>query len=97
MSGRAFARAIPKWRAVGYEVNLYFLRLPNPEGSIKRVASRVREGGHHIPEDVIRRRFDKGLENLHCVYKNLVDHWSIYDNSQRHPMLLASGKNQKQV
>ena len=64
LSGRAYARTIPKWRSKGYLVTLFFLSLPNPEGSIHRVAARVAQGGHHIPEDVIRRRFDHRNEKL---------------------------------
>ena len=91
LSGRAYARAIPAWRAAGYEVVLYFLTIADPEQSIARVAARVQQGGHHIPENVIRRRFDKGLENFYTLYRDLVDHWFLYDNSDQPPHLLASG------
>ena len=60
LSGRGYARMIPKWREQGHWVKLYFLRLPDPEASIVRVRQRVLEGGHNIPEDVIRRRFHSG-------------------------------------
>lgn len=91
LSGKAYARAIPKWRAAGYEVTLFFLSLPNPEGSIRRVAARVAHGGHHIPDEVIRRRFDIGLKNFYTLYRDLVDHWYHYDNSQTQPQLIDSG------
>jgi predicted ABC-type ATPase len=57
------------------------LELPDAQTAIDRVAARVSQGGHHIPEDVIRRRFKAGLENFLTVYKPLVDVWLHFDNS----------------
>lgn len=50
--------------AVGYAVHLLFLWLPSPELAVARVAERVRTGGHHVPDDVVRRRYNRGLRNL---------------------------------
>ena len=60
-----------------------------------RVAERVRQGGHHIPEDVIRRRFAGGLRNLERSYKSAVDAWARYDSVGESPTLLDSGENQR--
>ena len=81
LSGRGFARAIPGWRSRGYHVELHFLRLSAPETSIARVARRVRQGGHDVPEETVRRRFHGGLANFDQLYKGLVDVWVLYDNS----------------
>ena len=81
LSGRAYARKIAQWQAMGYRVELFFLTLPNPEFAIARVAQRVQQGGHHIPEAVIRRRFAQGLNYFHTVYKPLVDAWTEIDNA----------------
>ena len=89
LSGRGYARRIPRWREQGYRVKLFFLRLPSPEMSIARVAQRVLEGGHDVPEAVIRRRFDAGRRNFEQVYKGLVDGWILYDNSGVVPERLA--------
>lgn len=94
LSGRAYARSIPRWQACGYAVHLYFLSVPYPELSIARVAARVRHGGHHIPELDIRRRFDKGLENFYTLYRDLVDFWFFYDNASEPPRLIDSGENE---
>jgi predicted ABC-type ATPase len=83
LAGRAYAQHIPAWRALGYHVKLFFLRLPNVELAIERVAMRVRQGGHDIPPDVIRRRFASGWENFEYLYKPLVDSWVLFDNSTR--------------
>jgi hypothetical protein len=69
-------------------VKLFFLQLPAPEAAIARLAMRVRQGGHDIPENVIIRRFDAGLRNLERAYKSAVDAWAVYDNSGEKPSLL---------
>ena len=88
LSGLTYLRHIAAWRALGYRVSLYFLSLPNAEIAIERVAQRVRQGGHDIPEAVIRRRFASGLANLRRHYKLAVSDWMLYDNSGSEPKLL---------
>jgi predicted ABC-type ATPase len=87
LSGLSYAQMIPGWRSSGYLVKLFFLSLPDVEMAIERVASRVKQGGHNVPEDVIRRRFAHGLQNFER-YKLLVDSWQLYDNSGAPPVLL---------
>ncbi len=91
LAGRYYAQMIPKWRAEGYHVKLIFLSLPSADLAVARVAERVRQGGHDVPEDVIRRRFDLASRNFETVYRALVDSWSWYDNSGTQPRLVASG------
>lgn len=92
LSGLTYLRRIAAWRAQGYRVSLMFLSLPNAETAIARVASRVRQGGHNVPEPVIRRRFAAGLENFHRYYKDAVDDWILYDNSGGEPVALEMGE-----
>ena len=94
LSGRTYARMIPQWQAQGYRVRLFFLRLPSPESAIERVRQRVSDGGHNIPEDVIRRRFNAGRRNFETIYRPLVDDWSLYDSSGIVPVLLSEGSNE---
>ncbi|PKY11996.1 Zeta toxin family protein [Acidithiobacillus marinus] len=94
LAGLTYVRRIDQWRAMGYHVSLFFLRLPNAETAIARVAERVRQGGHDIPEAVIRRRFEAGLQNLEQHYKDAVDAWAVYDSIGDIPLLLAWGENQ---
>lgn len=91
LAGRNYARSIPRWRTQGYRVTLYFLSLPTVEIALSRVAERVRQGGHDVPEDVVRRRFVSGRENFETLYKPIVDKWLLYDNSGQEPVLLDSG------
>ncbi len=89
LSGQGYARRIPRWREQGYRVKLFFLRLPTPGMAIARVAQRVLEGGHDVPEEVIRRRFDAGRRNFERIYRGLVDGWALYDNTGDEPKRLA--------
>ena len=91
LSGRGYARQIPSWQEQGYRVEMYFLRLPTPDMAVARVRNRVQEGGHHVPEDVVWRRFDAGWRNFNEIYKNLVDEWALYDASGNHPIVIEEG------
>ena len=88
LSGRGYARMIPSWQAKGYRIHLFFLHLPSPEMALMRVRNRVSEGGHDVPEIVVRRRFASGWRNFQEVYINMVDEWAIYDASKSSPMMI---------
>ena len=92
LSGRGYAQLIPAWKRAGYRVTIFFLELPSAEMAVQRVALRVRQGGHHIPEPVIRRRFQAGRENFLSLYKPLADAWRHYDNAGEEPLLIASNE-----
>ena len=92
LASRSFAPWLRELRESGYSTHLEFLSLPNPEISVLRVRERVRSGGHHVPEDVVRRRFAGGLHNLFFVYPAVLDDWRLYDNSDTDGYrLIASG------
>lgn len=80
LASLSYAQRIPKWQAAGYAVALMYLRLPNVEAAIARVARRVAEGGHDIPEGVIRQRFAKSADYLERLYKPIVDEWYIWES-----------------
>lgn len=91
LSGRFYVKLIQSWRRNGYIIKLFFLRLASPELAIARVRQRVREGGHNVPEPIIRRRFAAGLRNFENLYKPVVDEWALYDNSGGEPVLIEEG------
>jgi predicted ABC-type ATPase len=93
LSGRNYAQMIPPWRTVGYFVKLIFLDLPTPDLAVARVAARVAQGGHNVPESVIRRRFARSLRNFRGVYSGFVNRWEWYDNSGITPRLVSTGEN----
>ena len=92
LAGLAYVGRIRQWRELGYHVSLFFLRLPDAETAIARVVERVLQGGHHIPEDVIRRRFVAGLHNFESHYRDVVDSWAEFDNVGEEPTLLQWGE-----
>jgi predicted ABC-type ATPase len=75
------------------QVKLFFLSLVNAEEAIARVAERVAQGGHHVPDDVVRRRFAAGLLNFENIYRGEVDYWRRYDNSGDRPVVIDEGTN----
>lgn len=90
LSGLTYAQMIPVWQASGYTVKLIFLSLPNADIAVQRVAVRVSQGGHNIPETILRRRFESGIKNFNR-YKLLVNEWELYDNSVVPAILLDAG------
>mgnify|MGYP007118330597 CR=1 FL=1 len=76
---------------MGYRVKLIYLYLQDVKIAIERVRVRVRQGGHDVPEHVIRRRYESGWKNFHQIYKILVDAWVLYDNSGEQPLLVDAG------
>lgn len=92
LSGRAYAKRIRRWQAAGYRVAIIYLRVSNADHCVARVARRVREGGHQIPEPVIRRRFERSLRNFRDLHRNVVDGWRVYDNSGEVPVLLEESE-----
>jgi predicted ABC-type ATPase len=93
LSGLMYARLIPQWRHQRYRVKLFYLSLATPELAVARVAARVAQGGHGVPEDVIRRRYVAGWRNFQQKFKLLVDAWAHYDNSGESPVLVQQGNN----
>jgi predicted ABC-type ATPase len=92
LSGRTYLKLLRECRANGYYVVLIFLSLPTADMAVTRVAARVSQGGHNVPERDIRRRFDAGLKNFHQVYKQVVDVWTLYDNSGTVPSEIERGE-----
>lgn len=88
LSGRTYLDRIRNWRAAGYRIEIVFLRLPSVEFALRRVAYRVKQGGHDVPAADVRRRFLRGLHNFDTVYKGLAHAWSMYDNEGPVPHLI---------
>jgi predicted ABC-type ATPase len=93
LSNRTMARRIQDAQAAGYSVHLIYLWLPTADLAVQRVAERVRNGGHDIPEDVIRRRHRKGWLNFLRLYRPIADTWHVSNNEVRGNLsLVAFGK-----
>ena len=91
LASRSFAPWLTGLRETGYRVHLLYLWIPSAEFAIRRVAGRVRAGGHDVPPEIIRRRYRRGRRNFAELYSPLADTWEVYDNSGLTPRLVASG------
>lgn len=89
LAGRSVAPLLRGLRAEGYRTHLFFLWLPTPDLSLKRVRDRVLAGGHSIPDETVLRRFTRGLSNLFGLYKPLLDSIVLIDNSGPAPEFVA--------
>ena len=95
LSGKTYVKLLQGMKKGRYLVYIFFLWITNVELSLERIKLRVRNGGHAIPEAIVRRRFDRSLPNFLRVYKPLADSWTIFDNSADVPKMIAfeeSGK-----
>jgi predicted ABC-type ATPase len=90
LSGAHYLQRIQEWINLGYIIKLWFIALSSPELAISRVAERVAQGGHNIPEEVIRRRYKAGLENL-TKYQKVVDSWVLLDGDSTELEKIAQG------
>lgn len=92
LSGRGYLRRIRQWRSDGYRVLLMFRFLPSADEAIERVRLRASQGGHDVPEDRVRRRFEAGMRNFRELYSKEVDAWVLYDGLQFTPV--ATGRSE---
>lgn len=90
LSGRTYRLLLKQAKEAGYATHLDFLVLPSVEDSIQRVANRVVQGGHNVPEADLRRRFRLGLQNFFTLYRPFCDTWNVYLNADD-AMLVAHG------
>ncbi len=92
LSGINYLARLKNLKKRGYAIHLFFLWVPDVRLSLARIASRVKRGGHDIPEKVVRRRFHKGIVNLFGHYRPILDSWMLVDNSESTPQVIAEEK-----
>mgnify|MGYP001263275632 FL=1 len=93
LSSRSFAPWIKELKKSGYKFSMLFFWLESPQLAVKRVAERVMNGGHHVPEDVVIRRYEAGLTNFFRSYQPAADYWRFFHNSNAfEPRLVAYGE-----
>jgi predicted ABC-type ATPase len=93
LSGRGYVPLLRDLRTAGYSIRLDFLWIPDLDITRQRVRQRVTKGGHNIPDDVQQRRFQLGIRNLAELYRPLIDHWRLYDNTGGRPHLVVEEKD----
>ena len=96
LSGKSYLRLLEELKQKkGYNIHLFFLWISSVKLALERIKLRVQQGGHSIPEAVVRRRFSKGISNFFHFYRLIVDRWIIFNNSGDVPEVIAfeeSGK-----
>ncbi len=91
LSGLGYLKHLRRWKAEGYNIHLIFLQLASPRLALRRIAARVKQGGHKVPRNDVIRRFTRGWQNFQTAYRPLVDTWAVSDNSGTVPRLLEEG------
>jgi len=95
LSGKTYVKLLQEMKKGGYLTHIFFLWISNVKLVLERIQLRVQNGGHHIPEAIVRRRFGRSLPNFLRFYKPLADSRTIFDNSGDVPKMIAfeeSGK-----
>lgn len=95
LSGRANINLIRFLKTCGYEVHIFYLWIPAVDIALSRVKERVAGGGHNIPDQVVRRRFERSIRNFLKVYAALADSWILFNNSDKSPSIIALMKDSK--
>lgn len=89
LAGTAHLRLVRGLKGRGYSVHFFFLWVPSVDLALSRIRGRVREGGHDVPEAIVRRRFDRSIRNFLNRYCRLGDSWTLFDNSSETPSEIA--------
>jgi predicted ABC-type ATPase len=95
LSGKTYVKLLREMKKRGYLIHIFFLWISNVKLALDRILLRVQNGGHHIPEATVRRRFGRSLPNFLRVYRPLADSWTIFDNSGDLPKMIAIEESRK--
>ena len=88
LSGLTYLGRLKRWKTAGYRIEIIYLRLATPQLALRRIAARVKQGGHDVPRADVLRRFDRGWKNFVTAYRLQADAWTVYDNSGDSPKRL---------
>jgi len=97
LSGKAYVRFLDDLKNRGYRIHLFFLWISSIQLALQRIKTRVRNGGHDVPEGIDLRRFGRSPGNFFNYYQPLAESWTIFDNSGETPKMIAfeeSGKRE---
>src|SRR5271154_175036 len=90
MSGRTHLNLIRALIVKGFKVHIFFVWVSSVDQTLSRIRDRVLHGGHSVPEEVVRRRFERSIRNFLVHYRPLADRWYLFSNSGTNPVLVAS-------
>ena len=88
LSGLTYMRRLKRWKAAGWRIEIVYLQISSPQLALRRIAARVKQGGHNVPRRDVLRRFTRSKNNFENHYRLFADTWSVYDNSGSTPRLL---------
>ena len=88
LGGLTYLGRLKRWKTAGYRIEIIYLRLATPQLALRRIAARVKQGGHDVPRADVLRRFDRGWKNFVTAYRLQANAWTVYDNSGDSPKLL---------
>lgn len=91
LSGVSLLGRLGRWKANGYRIGIVYLALPSVQLALRRIAARVKQGGHDVPKQDVARRFRRSRENFERRYRALADAWDVYDNAGDTPQLVEKG------
>ncbi len=91
LSARSYIKFLKRAKQHNYQITCLFFWLASEELAISRVETRVKEGGHHIPEYIIRRRYKRGLRNFFNIFLPIFDNWLFVNNSGDTYEIIAEG------
>ena len=96
LSGLSYVTIIKQLKVSGYAVHIFYLFVPSADFALDRIKVRVQQGGHDVPESIVRRRFDRSIRHFFGVYRPLADNWILFENSRAVPLSIAERWEGKQ-
>ncbi len=93
LAGKTYLRHFQDLKERGYRLHLFFLWIPSSQLAIARIKDRVAEGGHDVPVEDVKRRFERSISNFFKIYRLPANSWLLFDNSERKPTLIAKKEN----
>ncbi|HEY7220075.1 MAG TPA: zeta toxin family protein [Candidatus Binatia bacterium] len=91
LSGLTYVPMLKAWKAAGRRIEIVYLRISSPQLALRRIAARVKQGGHNVPRRDVLRRFTRSWNNFQRHYRLLADGWTVYDNSSDLPKVIEQG------
>jgi predicted ABC-type ATPase len=90
LSGLTYLNRLKSWKAAGYWIEIIYLRVNTPQLAMRRIAARVKQGGHNVPKADVLRRFHRGWTNFLNHYRLQADSWTVYNNTGPQPVLIET-------
>jgi len=87
LSGIGYASRLRKLKRAGYRIEIVYLKIDSTRLALRRIAARVKQGGHNVARSDVLRRFKRSWENFERIYRPLANRWSVPDNSGSTPKL----------